>query len=130
MYSQATEVPDERKCLDYMLQHQLRVEGDGKTLTRTIGELIEVAAMMKNDFDISPTVAQSVLGRHGFKVDEKDRVVLVSNTAKAIKSILQDTSWGNSWSTMLKRLPGASAVGPTRFGGVGNQSRAVAVRFE
>ena len=130
VYSQATEVPDERKCLDYMLQHQLRVEGDGKTLTRTIGELIEVAAMMKNDFDISPTVAQSVLGRHGFKVDEKDRVVLVSNTAKAIKSILQDTSWGNSWSTMLKRLPGASAVGPTRFGGVGNQSRAVAVRFE
>lgn len=130
VYSQATEISDERKCLDHMLQHQIRVEADGKTVSRTIGELIEIAALIKSDFDISPTAAQSVLGRHGFKVPDKERVVLISNTAKAIKAILQDTSWGNSWHTMLKRLPGASAAGPTRFGGVGGQSRAVAVRFD
>ena len=87
VYSQATEISDERKCLDHMLQHQIRVEADGKTVSRTIGELIEIAAKIKHDFDISPPAAQSVLARHGFKVPDNERVVLISNTAKAIKAI-------------------------------------------
>ena len=40
-YSQSTEVPDERRCIQRILQHQVRVETDDKTYTRTLGELVE-----------------------------------------------------------------------------------------
>ena len=106
-YAEQTEVSDEQKCLEHILQHQLRVEGEGKTVTRSIAELVEVAAVAKQDFDLDVRHAKSTLGRHGVKVDTKKRLLLISNTAKGLAGVLQDTPWATSWPTMLKRLDGA-----------------------
>jgi putative DNA primase/helicase len=124
-YSQSTEVPDEARCIQTILQRQVRVETDDKPVTRTIGELVELAACHSSCIDVSPGLAAQTLGRHGLRVDQ-DRL-LVSNTAKAIEHFLADTAWQNSWSVVLLRLAGAQRAGPVRFCGAGMVSRAVAI---
>lgn len=130
-YSQATEVPDEQRCIQRILQHQVRVETDEKAVTRTLGELVEIVCHLSTDMDVSSRQAQESLGRHGLRVErEKDGdQLLVSNTAEALAAILRDTPWSHSWATVLSRLPGASKAGATRFRGVGAISRAIALRI-
>ena len=112
-YAEQTEISDEEKCIQHILQHQLRVECDSKTVTRSIGELIEVAASTSTDFDFDKSHAVKVLGRHGLKVDKEERLLFVSNHAKGLAGILQDTPWVSSWPIMLKRLPEAASAGKT-----------------
>ena len=123
-YSQATEIPDEQRCLQHILQHQIRVEAD-KTVTRSINELVDAAALRIVDSDITSAVAQSVLGRNGIKSD--DGCVVISNTSKHIAAILSDTAWSNCWPTVLSRLPGAIKNGVTRFKGMSGTSRSVSI---
>ena len=125
-YTESTEIPDERRCLDHILQHQLRVESSERVHTRTCFELIQIA---KSSFEepaepISTRAAIAALGRHGLKVE--DGRLLVSNTATALATILSDTAWANSWPTILARLPGSDRPGATRFVGLGI-TRAVGV---
>lgn len=124
-YSQTTEVPDEQRCIQTILQHQVRVEADQKTLTRTLGELVDIALHHELGQDISASLAEATLGRYGLRPDGD--ALLVSNTAQAIAAILRDTAWGHSWGTLLSRLPGAQRAGVTRFKGTGAASRAVRV---
>jgi putative DNA primase/helicase len=128
-YSQTTEVPDERRCIHRILQHQVRVETDDKTYTRTLGELVEIAAHQISDIDVTARKAQDTLGRHGLRVEADADQLLVSNTAEALATILRDTPWSHSWATVLSRLPGAAKAGATRFRGVGAISRAIALRI-
>jgi putative DNA primase/helicase len=128
-YSQTTEVPDEQRCIQRILQHQVRVETDEKTVTRTLGELVEVVCCFSSDMDVSSRQAQESLGRHGLRVDKDADQLLVSNTAEALAAILRDTPWSHSWATVLGRLPGASKAGATRFRGMGAISRAIALRI-
>jgi putative DNA primase/helicase len=124
-YSQATEVPDEVRCIQYILQHQVRVETDHGAHTRTLGELVGLAAGSDISYDIPSNVAGDHLSRYGLRVDAGE--LLVSNTAQAIATILKDTAWGHSWSTLMARLPGATKAGVVRFKGLGASSRAVRV---
>jgi putative DNA primase/helicase len=128
-YSQATEVPDEQRCIHRILQHQVRVETDEKTYTRTLGELVEIAVQHRMDRDISMRQATEVLGRHGLKVVQEQQQLLVSNTAEALATILKDTAWSHSWATVLSRLQGATKAGTVRFNGAGAVSRAVALQI-
>ncbi len=128
-YSQSTEVPDEQRCIQRILQHQVRVETDEKTLTRTLGELVEIAAYKLTDRDVDSPRAKDTLERYGLRVDGSQQV-LVSNTAEAIATILRDTQWSHSWGTLLSRLKGATKAGPTRFRGCGALSRAVALQID
>ena len=123
-YSQATEIPDEQRCLQHILQHQIRVEAD-KTVTRSINELVDAAALRIVDSDITSAIAQAVLGRNGIKSD--DGCVVISNTSKHIGAILSDTAWSNCWPTVLSRLPGAIKNGVTRFKGMSGTSRSVSI---
>jgi putative DNA primase/helicase len=123
-YSQTTEVPDEKRCLQRILQHQIRVEAD-KVITRTIGELVERALGYSSDLAVTKELAEATLGRNGIRAD--DSCVVISNTAEAIAAILSDTPWSNCWSTVLARLPGATKPGVTRFKGVTGASRAVSI---
>jgi putative DNA primase/helicase len=129
-YSQSTEVPDERRCIQRILQHQVRVEANDKTYTRTLGELVEIASMQSADIDVSSGKAQSTLGRHGLRVDQQASLLQISNTAEALATILKDTPWGHSWATVLSRLPGATKAGAVRFKGAGTVSRAVALQIQ
>ena len=125
-YTESTEIPVERRCLDHILQHQLRVESSERVHTRTCFELIQIAKSLFEDTaePISPRAAIAALGRHGLKVE--DGRLLVSNTATALATILSDTAWANSWPTILARLPGSDRPGATRFVGLGI-TRAVGV---
>jgi putative DNA primase/helicase len=126
-YSQTTEVPDERRCIETILQSQVRVEADRATLTRSLGELVELSANREHCFEIGASLAEATLNRYGIRVDGD--ALLVSNTARAIAQILRDTPWGHSWGTLLSRLPGAEKAGVVRFKGAGATSRAVRVPF-
>lgn len=128
-YSQTTEVPDEQRCIRRILQHQVRVEAEEKTCTRSIGELVEIAIHHQNDRDVTASTARHTLERHGLMVDQDTSTLIVSNTAEAIAAILRDTQWTHSWGTLLSRLKGAVKVGPTRFKGAGTVSRAVALQI-
>ena len=126
-YSQSVEIPDERRCLQFILQHQIRVEGD-KTVTRTIGELVDLALHHGSDMTITTDLAAATLGRNGIKVE--DGSIYVSNTAKAIAGILADTPWSNCWAVVLARLPSARKSGVMWFKGSGGNSRAVQIPLE
>ena len=126
-YSQATEIPDERRCIQRILQHQVRVEAD-KVITRSIGELVEIALHRQHDIHITPDLAHATLGRNGIRAESD--TVIISNNAEAIAAILRDTSWSNCWSTVLTRLPGATRAGVTYFRGAGASGRAVKVPLD
>ena len=119
------EVNDELLCLQTILQRQVRVEASERSLSRTLGELVDLAAQRAHDLEISGALAGKALGRHGLRVDGEQ--LLVSNTAKPIGRILRDTAWADGWSGMLLRLPGAQRHGTVRFCGSGMATRAVAI---
>jgi putative DNA primase/helicase len=128
-YSQATEVPDERRCIQRILQHQVRVEADERVCNRSLGELVEIAVQHRMDREVTVRQASDAMSRHGLKVDADEKLLLISNTAEAVATILRDTAWAHSWSTVLSRLPGASKTGAVRFSGAGTVSRATALQI-
>lgn len=135
-YREQTEA-DEERCLQHILQHQLRIEIErievvgGKVYnrtsatTRTVWELVEAMGGIAESKDISAEAAEPHLGRLGIRVQEGH--VLIANTALGLQRILADTPWAHSWSTVLARLPGATKAGKVRFKGMSNSSRAVSV---
>jgi putative DNA primase/helicase len=126
-YREHTEA-DEERCLQHILQHQLRVEGDrGLAYNRTIWELVELARGTAASMDITMAAAEAHLGRIGLKV-ENDRIV-ISNTAKGVRRILDGTPWADCYATVLGRLPEATKAGVVRFKGLAGVSRAVSVAF-
>ena len=78
--------------------------------------------------EIGSAAAEAHLGRLGLRVDG-DRL-LVSNTAKALRTILNGTSWQDCWATVLTRLPDAQKAGVTRFRGLAGVSRAVSLPLQ
>ena len=126
-YSQSVEISDEKRCLQRILQHQLRVEGD-KTVTRTIGELIDIALNHAHDLQVGASEAQAVIGRNGIKAE--DTAIYISNTADSIGNILRDTPWANCWAVILARIPNAAKAGVIYFKGSGMSGRAVKIPLE
>ena len=124
-YSQSTELADEQRCLQMILQYPARVECADRTVTRTIGELVELAAHQAHDLEISAELASQTLARQGLRLEQDQ--LLVSNTAQPIGAILRETAWANGWSVLLLRLSGAQRRGPVRFCGAGMVTRAVAI---
>lgn len=117
--------PEERECLDFITQHQLKVEGSNKTLTRTIGELIEIVADKAIERELLRSDVEAVLGRNGIKV--KNGLLYISNTSRAVASIFKDTSYENGWKGLLRTLPGASVTQSISFKGAGSNSRATSI---
>jgi putative DNA primase/helicase len=126
-YREQTEA-DEERCLQHILQHQLRVEGDrGSAYNRTAWELVELARGTATVMDISIATAEAHLGRIGIKV-EGDRI-MISNTAKGMRRILDGTPWADCYATVLGRLPESTKAGVVRFKGLAGVSRAVSLPF-
>ncbi|MCH9713374.1 MAG: hypothetical protein K0U63_02325 [Cyanobacteria bacterium] len=126
-YRESTEIQDERRCLNRILQHQLRVESEERSVvTRTVLELVElVSAAMPSPMEpVRPADAADLLARHGLRVREGE--LLISNSAEAIGRMLTDTAWVTNWGAILSRLPGASRSLLVHFRGLGS-SRAVAL---
>jgi putative DNA primase/helicase len=125
-YKESAEQADEDRCLQHILQHQLRVEGDrGNGYMRTVWELVELVRGTATSMEIGSGAAEAHLGRIGVKA-EGDQL-LISNTAKGVRRILEGTPWTESWGTVLSRLPNAKRAGVVRFRGLSGVSRAVSV---
>jgi len=126
-YQQAIEVSDERRCLQTILEFQLRVDADERTLTRNVLELIQVvvAAGLDPLQAVAPRLASESLGRLGLQV--RGEQLLIANCAEGLAQILRDTPWSSSWNTILSRLAGASRCEkPVHFPCMGTR-RAVAL---
>jgi putative DNA primase/helicase len=127
-YRDAAEQPDEERCLQHILQHQLRVEGDRNSYTRTVWELIELVRTTTTSMEIGIGAAEAHLGRLGLRV--MDGRLVIANTSLGLQRILAATAWAHSWPTVLSRLPGAEKPGKVRFKGMAHNSRAVAVPLD
>jgi putative DNA primase/helicase len=136
-YREAAEQPDEERCLQHILQHQVRVEVErteisaGKVfsrnavITRTIWELVEAFTGGSESAEIPAEAAETHLGRIGIRVDAGR--LLISNSALGLRRILADTAWSHSWHTVLGRLPDAQKAGKVRFKGMKDPTRAVSL---
>jgi putative DNA primase/helicase len=139
-YREAAEQPDEERCLQHILQHQLRVEVErteisaGKVfsrnavVTRTVWELVEAIRGNAEPADVPAEAAEAHLGRIGIRV--MDGRLVIANTALGLQKLLANTAWSHSWPTVLSRLPGATKAGKVRFKGMADSSRAVSMPLE
>ena len=130
-YEQGSGLSDERRCLNRILQHPLRVETEDRVLTRTVGELVELlgSGVPSPLEPVSSRHAEELLSRHGMRVQEGS--FLISNTAEAIARILEGSPWVSSWSTILCRLPSAQPTGSSvRFKGAGSKDRACCIPLD
>jgi len=148
-YAEATEVPDEKSCLQTILEHQIRVDVESGTKAATVLELIRIAAGGRDEpqrkvaaalgggpdssqeaqhREITDEIAARSLGQIGVKVIEGDgqapKRLAISYTAKGLRKVLADTSWELCWPTALARMEGATKGHQVWFKGIGN-SRAV-----
>lgn len=121
---------DENKCLNYVLQHLIQVEG-GKRMS--VMELIQLArrgvVYALPGRDQASDEIETVLGRYGLRVMHRE--LAIANSSTNLQGILKDTPWaGNAYRQSLRRVPGASAASSAiRFKGMGT-SRATLVPLE
>jgi putative DNA primase/helicase len=139
-YKESAEQADEDRCLQHILQHQLRVEVErteisaGKvfsrnaTITRTVWELVEAIRGNAEPADVPADAAEAHLGRIGIRV--MDGRLVIANTALGLQKILASTAWAHSWPTVLSRIPGSTKPGKVRFKGMADSSRAVSLPLE
>lgn len=111
---------DENKCLNYVLQHLIQVEG-GKRMS--VMELIQLAKRgviyALPGRDQASDEIETILGRYGLRVMHGE--LAIANSSTNLQAILKDTPWaGNAYRQALRRVPGASAAtSAIRFKGMG-----------
>ena len=115
--TEAEEVSDETNCLNVILQRQVRVDLDGMgSVTRSLGELVDVARGEGVIGSLSRGEAGDTLSRHGLQV--LDGKLCVANTHAELAKTLRDSPWSTGHRRMLLRVDGAEAgPKPIRFAG-------------
>jgi putative DNA primase/helicase len=110
------DLTDEQRCLQTILQHETRIEGDFIG-TVTVGELVEYASEYEPQAKIKQSAADERLQRLGLRVieEQKEKYLLILNTSVFVKQVLSRTPWAVSYSTVLTRHPGAGKRNTTRF---------------
>lgn len=99
---EADEVSDSDLCLQTILQAQVRVDEDGRLVTRTLGELVQSAAY---DGVMGVAAASNeALARFGVRVS--DGYLYISNNHSELKRIMRDTAWAAGWRRVLARIDG------------------------
>lgn len=104
---------DEVRLISHLLQQIVKIAGEYTNLDRTIGELVQVGMILKNEFSYSPEQANDQLKRLGMKV--VDNWLYISNSDIQIKKLLYNTPWANNHNKILMRLTGAESVESCRF---------------
>lgn len=121
--AEVAEGRDEQACLRHILAYVVKVDTfQHGTKSRSVGELIGRAANMTSDYELTNDDAYGALLRLGIWVTKRSDDVWVArlaNSHRELKRILADTSWSESYSRTLQRLPGSSKLEPRKFGGSG-----------
>ena len=115
---ESQEVSDEQACLEEILAHQVRVETDRTTVTRSLGSLLLTASRSESDDAVQSGEAEAVLARHGVRIAIRGQpgCFAVANRHRAIRGALGDTVWRDDWAEILSRLPGSRRHSGVRFG--------------
>lgn len=119
------EMKDHERCLSYILQARVRLQGNKSTIERSLGELIETIASPTN---MDSHEEQRVLKSYGIKVDLRERQIVVANNHTELEKIMRSTPY-QTWGTLLARLNGATPSKPVNFGG-GTTSRGVSLPLD
>jgi putative DNA primase/helicase len=127
-HAEASEVADEKSCLQTILEHQIRVDVDGGAKNRTVLALLRIVRnrTIAGEEGIDDSRASKALGRLGLRVNTDSNRLEISNTAKGLKRLLRETAWESCWPTVLGRMDGASKPGAVWFPEIGT-SRATAL---
>jgi hypothetical protein len=127
------DIPDWRRCLDYLMSAQLDFYRSGER--RTVGSWVLQAAGLKpgHDDDIAIKDAQRAIENIGLKVQDRVfaggppvKVIYIANSHNGLAQIFRDTHWagrsGSSgvWAQAVKRVP-QSDSSKQRFGGVNSR---------
>ncbi len=126
---QVEEDTDEDGLLQYLLAQVIKVQVRTFNGERSIGEVAMLAAGSERMETVTTMDATDILGRIGMKTDAPILGVprlIISNSHPGIGKILAGTQWATGWARILKRVDGAVAVEPTRFGAQ-HRSRGVSV---
>lgn len=114
---------DEDRCLNHILEAELIVSADGKTLRRSVSELIIRLDSDSEDDDINFSEAKSTLARYGLnawttgeKIDKQ--YLWISDSHSGIKKILRLTPWASQWRGILCRIYNSETKKSIRFGGL------------
>ncbi len=107
------ETPDERLCLDRILQHVIRLQDNGHTTEHSVAELISLS---DSGLDPDGNAYRATLLRLGIRVSTDE--IAIANQHAGLQKILAGTNWAD-WGRILKRIPGAVATNiPIRFAGM------------
>lgn len=122
------EESDEDKVITALFEARIRVSFDRGSEDFTVGELVEaVINYTSTTAAVSAATASATLARHGILVQSGS--VVVSNTHRAVKHLLRDTSWSIGWARILKRIDGAVSC-PDKKSFAGAQSRATSIPYK
>lgn len=131
-HDDAAESKDETACMQFILGQQVRVDSEKGPKTRTIGELVELAAGRgAADEAIPDKIAADTLRRHGMIVEEdpvEPNTLIIANNHPMLERMLSKSPWSTSWARTLARMPGAEKTGVKRFAGA--PSRGVAIPLD
>lgn len=119
------ELKDHDRCLAYVLQSRVRLQGEKGMIERSLGELVEKVASANT---IDAPEETRVLKSYGIKVDLKERLMVVANNHTELERLMRATPY-QTWSGLLARIPGTKATATENFGG-GTYSRAMAVPLD
>jgi putative DNA primase/helicase len=115
---------DEYALLQYIYNQHIRVQVHGGYVETTVTEAIEIASGRVQDDNLGSERAADNLKRIGILAFEDQ--LIISNTHEWLRRILKETQWAKNHHKILKRLPGATSIGPIRFSGQ-SQARAIAI---
>lgn len=111
---------DEQALIAEILHQQVLIDCERARQSRSVAELVGLAAHSENDPVIGALDAEASLSRVGIKVavrDQEQRIV-VSESHPEIRRMLRDTPWGGGWARILERIPGGESHTSIRFHGV------------
>lgn len=120
------ELKDHDRCLTYILQSRVRLQGDKGIIERTLGELVEKVAKA---VIVDAHEEVRVLRSYGIKVNMKEKTLIVANDHTELERLMKVTPY-QVWAGLLKRITGAKPTGTEYFGAGSSNSRATAIPLD
>ncbi len=104
---------DENQLLTKLMSTMLRLKTEFGDVTRTVGELITVAAGIDTDLHMNALNSSQRLKQFGIIIE--DGSMIISNSSPNIKAEFQRTAWSSGHSKILERIEGAEKVSARQF---------------
>jgi hypothetical protein len=107
---------DETQAVGRLLNHIVRLARPAGTVERTVGELIQLAAVAKTDPDnVSQDEANQQLMRIGIAVSQDGGYLHVAHKHAELEKVFRGTQWEKNWRDSFERVPGAQRGQRAKF---------------